>query len=136
MAKPDQSKKTKFEVSFFSRYEEEVEAKYNDFISDLNLCKEDKRSLLTAIMELVLNAEEHSKTPDNKVFITFLYAENRILIRVEDKGVGLTSEADAKSPFRGNGLKLARALVDSLIVSDYEKGLMVTAMKELKRGNE
>jgi anti-sigma regulatory factor (Ser/Thr protein kinase) len=127
-------RKIKFDISFFSEYEKTIEEKFDDFVNELDLSKEEKKSILTVTMELALNAEEHSKTPDHKATISFFFRDTSFMVGVEDSGIGWTNESKNKDAFRGNGLKMVRALMDSILVSDYKKGLTVTAIKEVKRG--
>jgi anti-sigma regulatory factor (Ser/Thr protein kinase) len=87
----------------------------------------------TALIEALINADEHSLSPDRRVEIHFAVASEIITITVTNRGLRLTghmlSQADAPSERRGWGLKLIQELMDEVRVEPTDDGTRLVMVK-------
>jgi anti-sigma regulatory factor (Ser/Thr protein kinase) len=87
----------------------------------------------TALIEAMINAAEHSLSPDRRVDIAFAVTTNMITITVTNRGLRLTnhmlSQTDAPSERRGWGLKLIRQLMDDVRVEPTDDGTRLVMVK-------
>jgi anti-sigma regulatory factor (Ser/Thr protein kinase) len=90
----------------------------------------------TALIEALINATEHSLSPDRRVDIVFAVAAEAITVTVTNRGLKLTdhmlSQTDAPSKRRGWGLKLIRQLMDEVRVEPTDDGTRLIMVKLLK----
>lgn len=90
-----------------------------------------------AIIETCINAFEHSKSRDNKVFINFIMRNDELELEIRDCGVGFGSNqvTPSKMTFgnalkkRGWGIEIIRNIMDTVNVQSGEKGTIVTMIK-------
>ena len=98
-------------------------------------------ALQLALIEICINAFEHSKSEDKRVFITFMMRDDALELKITDRGVGFRPEKVATSKARidrsgrkrGWGIEIVRNMVDTVNVQSSEKGTTVTIIKERKR---
>lgn len=95
-----------------------------------------------AVVEACINAFEHSRAEDGKVYVTFqILAEEepqKLQIKVEDTGVGFTPE-DVEKPRiedklkaqskRGWGIQIIKGLMDEVEFHSGDKGTVVVMRK-------
>ncbi len=87
----------------------------------------------TAIVEAMINAAEHSLSPDGRVALTFAATADKITISVANRGLKLTNhmlaQDDGPSERRGWGLKLIRQLMDDVRVEPTDDGTRLVMIK-------
>ena len=87
----------------------------------------------TALVEALINAAEHSLSPDRRAHLLFEVTSGQITITVRNRGLKLTnhmlSQSDAPSERRGWGLKLIRDLMDEVRVEPTDDGTRLVMMK-------
>ena len=91
-----------------------------------------------ATIEACLNAFEHSKSPDRRVYIAFRVCKDKLELRVTDHGRGF-NPAEVKPPDirnavkggrkRGWGLKLIENLMDEVRIETGSLGTTVIMIK-------
>lgn len=95
-----------------------------------------------AVVEVCINAIEHSRSPDGKIYLTFEVLGGRepetLRITVRDLGVGFAPD-DVEEPSiveklhatrkRGWGLKIIRGLMDDVSIESDETGTRVMMWK-------
>jgi serine/threonine-protein kinase RsbW len=95
-----------------------------------------------AVVEACINAFEHSRAKDGKVYVTFqILSENepqKLQIKVEDTGVGFTPE-DVEKPRiedklkaqskRGWGIQIIKGLMDEVEFRSSDNGTVVVMRK-------
>ena len=91
-----------------------------------------------ATIEACLNAFEHSKSRDQKVYIKFLVKDDALEITVRDYGVGFNPE-EVEIPNiqeklksqrkRGWGLKIVENLMDSVKIDSHKGGTKIVMIK-------
>jgi len=123
----------KLAVPFNEGFEERVTNAFKAFAAEVGLDKINYRALYIALMELALNAYEHSDAPDRQVWLVFEARGEQITLRVIDRGKGWKKRKRPSSPFRGHGLQMARAMVDHLIIEESHPGLAITISKSIRR---
>lgn len=99
-----------------------------------------------ALIEMCINAFEHSKSPDNRVFIRFIMGDDGLELKIADHGVGFQHNAAHSSnrkmatrshlKQRGWGLEIARNMMDHISIESGENGTIITMMKKLYRQKE
>ena len=123
----------KLYVPFDDEFETRVSAAFRSFAKRVGIRGIDYRALHIALMELALNAYEHSKSPEGGVLLVFEAQGDEITVRVVDRGIGWRRGKLAASPYRGHGLQMVRAMVDHIAIEDYHPGLGVTISKNVRR---
>ena len=108
----------------------------------MKLDQNEEDEVKMATIEACLNAFEHSKSKDGKVYLKFQIANDELMVVVRDSGVGFNSEELNPPPIeemlsgkrkRGWGLKIIENLVDSVeIHSEKGKGTTVIIRKRKK----
>jgi len=87
----------------------------------------------TALIEALINAAEHSLSPDRRVDIAFAVTPETMTITVTNRGLRLTnhmlSQTDAPSERRGWGLKLIHELMDDVRVEPTDDGTRLVMIK-------
>ena len=120
-------------ILFNDSFENELRQHYNAFTHDIEMTETDRKAIFMALSELALNALEHSKARDNQVALHFQLVGDRVIIRVRDRGCGLENTGSTKKLYRGNGLKIVRALCDRVNVHSSALGLHISITKNLRR---
>ena len=89
----------------------------------------------TALVEACINASEHSRSPDRKIYQRFRIDDDRVVLTVSNRGLRLTSNApgtESDEGRRGWGLKLMRKLMDEVTVENVDDGTRIVMTKYLK----
>ncbi len=99
-----------------------------------------------AVIEVCINAQEHSMSRDRRLFLYFKVTPDRLLIQVTDRGRGFKPEeveipSIEKKMFsntkkRGWGLQLIRHFMDQIRIDSGEQGTTVTMIKFSGSGKE
>ncbi len=91
-----------------------------------------------ALIEACINAIEHSKSEERRVYINFDVGEDALTIRIGDKGHGFRSEEAQKKvdnrraqgeQRRGWGLTLMEEMMDDVQIQSGENGTVLTMVK-------
>ena len=97
-----------------------------------------KDEVKIALIEALINAFEHSKSSDNKVYIKFIIKMSELQVIVKDYGAGFNPESVPKpdikeklksSHKRGWGLKIIENLMDSFDITSNELGTTLVMTK-------
>jgi len=92
-----------------------------------------------ALVEACLNAFEHSKSQDKKVYINFIMKEDELELKIADRGVGFKLDKIKKPNIkdaleggrkRGWGLEIIRNLMDKVEIESTDKGTTITMVKK------
>lgn len=98
------------------------------------MSKHDRLAASISLSELALNAIEHSNAADQQVFIQFEHCPDSLVITVRDHGKKEPSPPQKPlRPFRGNGLKVVRALCDRVEIRPSRIGFCIAITKNLWR---
>ena len=110
----------------------------------MQLGDEKSGEISMALIEACINAFEHSET-NSEVFIHFLISENKLTIKVTDKGTGfdtgsvdipnIESKLNTGERKRGWGVMLIKELMDSVSFESDHTGTTVTMVKN-RENNE
>ncbi len=110
----------------------------------MQLGDEKSGEISMALIEACINAFEHSQT-NSEVFIHFLISENKLTIKVTDKGTGfdtgsvdipnIESKLNTGERKRGWGVMLIKELMDSVSFESDHTGTTVTMVKN-RENNE
>ena len=110
----------------------------------MQLGDEKSGEISMALIEACINAFEHSQT-NSEVFIHFLIIENKLTIKVTDKGTGfdtgsvdipnIESKLNTGERKRGWGVMLIKELMDSVSFESDHTGTTVTMVKN-RENNE
>ena len=104
----------------------------------IGLEEEKSEEIKMALIEACINAFEHSRSKDRRVFISFDIGEEDLTIRITDRGQGFSpksaQEAVVKRRERGEsrrgwGLKIMEALMDEVEIQSDENGTAITMVK-------
>lgn len=90
-----------------------------------------------ALIEACINAFEHSQSQDGRISINFEIGEDKLAIRISDRGQGFDlkqvqdqlQERHGRGEHRGWGLKIMKGLMDEVRVESDEKGTTITMVK-------
>ena len=91
-----------------------------------------------ALIEAIINAFEHSKSPDGKVRIKFLIAEKNLTVVIQDHGKGFELDKIEKPEIgkklrdaykRGWGLMLIENLMDTVYIESDSSGTTLVMSK-------
>jgi len=93
--------------------------------------------LQLAIIEICINAFEHSQSTDQRVFLTFMMRDDALELTITDRGAGFQPKKVAPSKARtdggmrkrGWGLEMVRNMVDTVNVQSGKRGTTVTIIK-------
>lgn len=89
----------------------------------------------TALVEALINAAEHSLSPDRRAELAFKVTAEAISIAISNRGLRLTdhmlSQDDGPSERRGWGLKLIRRLMDEVRIEPTDDGTRLVMIKHL-----
>lgn len=90
----------------------------------------------TALVEACINAAEHSRSPDRKIYLKFAVDEAKIVVTVSNRGLRLTDknaqEIAPDAGRRGAGLKLMRMWMDEVKIEQVDDGTRILMTKYLK----
>ena len=110
----------------------------------MQLGDEKSGEISMALIEACINAFEHSQT-NSEVYIHFLISENKLTIKVTDKGTGfdtgsvdipnIESKLNTGERKRGWGVMLIKELMDSVSFESDHTGTTVTMVKN-RESNE
>jgi serine/threonine-protein kinase RsbW len=94
-----------------------------------------------AVIEACINAMEHSKSPDRRIYLRFRLFKDRIEIRVRDRGRGfdarkvekpdLRKKLETGSRKRGWGLMLIKNLMDDVRIEKENPGTSIIMTKQI-----
>lgn len=113
------------------------------FAVELPFTVEDINDVKTAVSEAVTNAIVHgyNSIEENEVVIECELYEDRLVVKIQDFGVGISDIDEAMQPFfttkpeqerSGMGFTIMNAFMDSLeVVSTLGKGTVVTFTKKV-----
>ena len=91
----------------------------------------------TALVEACINAQEHSLSPDQKIYQKFSITEERLMITVSNRGLKLNDrgarELNPSEGRRGWGLKLMRSLMDDVHIHQIDEGTKITMTKMIQK---
>jgi serine/threonine-protein kinase RsbW len=95
----------------------------------------------TALVEACINANEHSLSPDRKIYQKFTVEDDKIIITISNRGVKIPPNKQAESVHeiepndgrRGWGLKLMRNLMDEVKFEQVDDGTRIKLVKYLKK---
>ena len=91
----------------------------------------------TALVEACINAQEHSLSPDQKIYQKFSINEERLMITVSNRGLKLNDrgarELNPSEGRRGWGLKLMRSLMDDVHIHQIDEGTKITMTKLIQK---
>ena len=90
-----------------------------------------------ALIEACINAFEHSKSKDERIFITFIMRDDALELRIRDRGAGFRPDQVKSSKARmggtvrkrGWGLEIIRNFMDTVNVQSSEEGTTITMIK-------
>lgn len=109
---------------------------------NLHLNEELIGQLQMALIEACINAIEHSKGEDNKIYLSFSFSGDRLVVSIESSGREFISK-ETGEPFigralkedsgRGWGIKLIKRFTDSVGFEKTERGTKVVLVKNLSR---
>jgi len=95
-----------------------------------------------AIIEICINAFEHSRSDDKLVHIQFLVTDDELRVKITDRGVGITKDTlDGSRPLgrpglypdlpkRGRGLEIVGSLMDEIVIESGSDGTTVSFTKK------
>ncbi len=85
----------------------------------------------TALVEALINAAEHSLSPDRRVRLTFTVDEGQLTVTVTNRGVRLADmrPKDIEGSVRGWGLKLMKKLMDEVRLEPTDDGTRLVMIK-------
>lgn len=86
----------------------------------------------TAVVEAIINAKEHSLSPDGKIHQRFSVTDERIVVTLQNRGLRpeIPERQDSDtSGRRGWGLKLMRTLMDEVVFHETDDGTRITMTK-------
>ncbi len=137
----DFDKSEEMSVPMEENQELQVAQRAEELAQDLDFDRNTIDEMKLAIIEAVINAFEHSKSAERKVFITFGLSLKRrqMTITIRDYGSGfdpetvespdITKKMTKGSYKRGWGLKLMHSLMDEVKIHSSAKGTQVTMVK-------
>ena len=105
---------------------------------EIERIKESDISLLLSVVdELATNAVEHGYdySEKNSLIVKITKEEDKVVIEVEDFGVGFQGEGNSKKE-GGMGLNIVRKIVDGIEMVKKDKGLMIRVFKYIEGGNK
>ncbi len=89
----------------------------------------------TALVEAFINANEHSHSPDRKIYQKFEVKDDKILITISNRGLRFKDkqikEITPDTGRRGWGLKLMKTLMDDVKFEQVDDGTKISMVKHL-----
>ena len=104
----------------------------------MDLEKEKIEEIKMALIEACINAFEHSRSKDERVFINFDIGDDDLTIQISDRGQGFDPERareevvnrrNRKETRRGWGLKIMEELMDGVSIQSDPNGTTITMVK-------
>ena len=102
----------------------------------------------TAVVEACINAEEHSLSPDRKIYQRFRFEDDRLVVTISSRGLvptnvgngeganaGNSTSEESSEERRGWGLKLIRTLMDEVEFERVDEGTSLRMTKYLRRSS-
>ncbi|MCO6510904.1 MAG: ATP-binding protein, partial [Aridibacter famidurans] len=90
----------------------------------------------TALVEACINAAEHSLSPDRRISVDVISAEDSLTVRVSNRGVKFEKPSEESGQEseerRGWGLKLIRSLMDDVRFERVDDGAKIVMVKNRK----
>ena len=94
----------------------------------------------TALVEAFINAEEHSLSPDRKIYQKFTVEDDKIVITISNRGLRFDDKKSVEimpdEGRRGWGLKLMKTLMDDVKFEQVDNGTRISMTKFLKKQAE
>lgn len=91
----------------------------------------------TALVEAFINAEEHSLSPDRKIYQKFAVEDDKITITISNRGLRFDDKKSVEikpdEGRRGWGLKLMKTLMDDVKFEQVDDGTRISMTKFLKK---
>ncbi len=91
----------------------------------------------TALIEACINATEHSKSHDRKIYQKFHIEDDKIIITISNRGLRFTGdeakEIKPEEGRRGWGLKLMKSLMDEVKFEQVDDGTKISLVKYLAK---
>jgi anti-sigma regulatory factor (Ser/Thr protein kinase) len=108
----------------------------DEIAADHRFAKKAATQIKTALVEALINAAEHSLSPDRRVELKFQVFTDRLRIAVSNRGVRLIDRMPpdtetTQETRRGWGLKLIRGLMDDVRIDDTDDGTRLVMVKHL-----
>ena len=101
-----------------------------------NYRQKDINQMKTALVEACINADEHSHSPDRKIYLKFTVEDDRIIIEIANRGLRLTNKNSKEfvptEGRRGWGFSLMKSLTDELKIEQTDDGTKISMVKYLK----
>jgi anti-sigma regulatory factor (Ser/Thr protein kinase) len=113
----------------------------DDIAAKHGIAKRTATQIKTALVEALINAAEHSLSPDRRVELKFQIFHDRMRIATSNRGVRLidripSTAANTEETRRGWGLKLIRGLMDDVRIEETDDGTRLVMVKYLDRGDD
>jgi serine/threonine-protein kinase RsbW len=90
----------------------------------------------TALVEACINASEHSRSPDRKIYQKFAVEDDKIIITISNRGIRLTDKKAREfvpdEGRRGWGLSLMKTLMDEVKFEQTDDGTRISMVKYLR----
>lgn len=93
-------------------------------------------NIKTALIEGIINAAEHSLSPDRKVHQQFVVDDRGFTVTITNRGLRLQDRAVEKpvsAKRRGWGLELIRRLMDEVVIEETDDGSRISMTKYLEK---
>ncbi len=107
---------------------EEIARRHSFGVKEINQIK-------TALVEACINATEHSKSPDRKIYQRFEMDGDKIVITISNRGLRFkgkeTKEITPTDGRRGWGLKLMKTLMDDVRFEQVDDGTRIKMTKQI-----
>lgn len=98
-----------------------------------NLPQKTINQVKTALVEVCINAAEHSLSPDQRIYQRFTLSPGRLTVNVANRGIRLLDRVpkheDAAATRRGWGLQLIKGLMDEVTIDPVDDGTSITMVK-------
>ena len=108
---------------------------------NLRLNQDAVGQLQIALIEACINAMEHGKSADNKIYVGFAVDKDRLEASIESSGLDFVVQETgepfgdrevAKTPGRGWGIKLMRRFADDVRFERTDRGTRIVLVKHIK----
>ena len=100
--------------------------------SELGIPTRSAAQIKTALIEVLINAAEHSLSPDGRAQVTVEAEDSALVVRVSNRGVRLADRIPAERSAeerRGWGLSLIRTLMDDVTIEPVDDGTSIVMRK-------
>jgi serine/threonine-protein kinase RsbW len=112
---------------------------------DMGFSKDTTAQIKTALVEACINAFEHSKVSNSKVYCRFIVGKDKLIIQIQNEGrdfdLGIQSKTGpiiniAGRYKRGRGIELMKKLMDEVRFEKLRGGTKLVMVKHLKNKKE